>query len=479
MNSLVKELSLMLSYFMRKISDSIMDTFMERIMKDKYTDNLYEAITVAQKVDPKNLIETTLRAQTGKPLSRPLGSPIVLSEWEKILLNPVHLFRFPTDEKEKVETKITIGPKAKKPLKIENPIMIAGMSYGGALSKKMKIALAKAASKVGTATNSGEAPLIEEEWKNAKYFIGQYNRGGWMNEPDALKKLDAIEIQLGQGAQASASMKTPDRLIGKEYRSKFRLAEGQPAVIHSNLPEVETIDDFIKLVTKLKTEYQVPIGIKIAATHYLEEELEVMLKADIDFITIDGAEGGTHGGPTTLQDDVGLPTLHALARAVKYLEDKGVKDEITLIITGGLTTPGHYLKALALGADALYIGTMAIIAMVQTQMTKATMWEPPTDIMLYTGDHKDDFNIDEGVEKLVNYFNSCTTEMKQVVRALGKRKFIELDRSDLCAVDKDIAQLTRIAYAGLPVNKQSQAFRERIEPYMIEKADDTKEKRLH
>ncbi|SJZ60089.1 FMN-binding glutamate synthase family protein [Selenihalanaerobacter shriftii] len=472
----------MISYFMRKISDSMMDSFMERLMKDKYTDNLYEMVTVTQKVKPKNLIETTIRAETGKPLSRPLGSPNVLSRWGKILFNPVHLVKFPIDGKTKIDTNVTIGPKAKKPLKIKNPIMIAGMSYGGALSKKMKTALAKAASEIETATNSGEAPLLEEEWENAKYFIGQYNRGGWMNEHEALKKLNAIEIQLGQGAQASASMKTPARLIGKEYRNKFRLAEGQPAVIHSNLPGVKNKEDFINLVEELRSEYGVPVGIKIAATHYLEKELDIMLQADVDFITIDGSEGGTHGGPTTLQDDVGLPTLHALNRATNYLEKNNVKDEVTLIITGGLTTPGHYLKALALGADAVYIGTMAVIAMVQTQMTKATLWEPPVDMMLYTGEHKEDFDIEEGVEKLVNYLKSCTTEMKQVVRTLGKTKLSELNRNDLCTVDKDIAQMSRIDYAGFSINREydNKEFEERIEPFTLkDEVEETDEQRLH
>src|SRR5690606_12835665 len=123
--------------------------------------------------------------------------------WEQLLLNPVHLVRMPTDDSVKVDMSVTIGRRAKKPLKIQIPIMIAAMSYGGALSKRAKIALAKAASAVGTATNTGEAGLLEEEREAANLLIGQYNRGGWMNTPDKYTRLDAIEIQLGQGAQGS------------------------------------------------------------------------------------------------------------------------------------------------------------------------------------------------------------------------------------------------------------------------------------
>lgn len=240
--------------------------------------------------------------------------------------------------------------------------MIAGMSFGGALSKKAKIALAKGASMAGTATNTGESGLMEEEREAASLLIGQYNRGGWLNTPDKYCRLDAIEIQLGQGAQGSTSQRTVASKIGQEYREVYGLAKGEDALVHTRLPGVNSLEKFIELVRKLKGETEIPIGLKIAATHYLEQELQIALEAGVDFITIDGAEAGTHAATPILEDDLGLHTLYAVSRASKYLSKKS-DGNVSLIAAGGLANPGQYLKAMALGADAVYIGTAAITAL--------------------------------------------------------------------------------------------------------------------
>jgi glutamate synthase domain-containing protein 2 len=194
---------------MRKMMGEMMNTMvdhnMKRMMQEPYTENVFQLYNIMKKVGPNTVFETGMRAETGKPIERPLGSPNVLSKWNKTLLNPVHMFKLPTQDGVQIQTGTTIGPKAKKPLQLEIPIMVSGMSYGGALSLKAKVALARGASMAGTSTNSGEAPLVEEERKEAKLFIGQYNRGGWMNTDEQLRQLDAIEVQLGQGAQARGS----------------------------------------------------------------------------------------------------------------------------------------------------------------------------------------------------------------------------------------------------------------------------------
>jgi glutamate synthase domain-containing protein 2 len=174
-----------------------------------------------------------------------------------------------------------------------------------------------------------------------------------------------------KGAQAAAPLSMKAKNIGEDLRKAKKLKPGEDAVIHTRLPGVNSTEDIITLIQKLKSDYDVPVGIKICATHHMERELEVAVKAGVDFFVVDGAEGGTHGGPPTLQDDVGLPTMFALNRTVNYLKDKGVKDDISVIAAGALNSPGHYLKALALGADAVYIGSTALMAMLQTQMAKA------------------------------------------------------------------------------------------------------------
>lgn len=446
---------MLFSWLGRRIADAVTDSFLHTFINERYTESLYELVSTTQKMGVTNLVETAYRAEQGKPLSRPFGSVIALSPWDQLLFNPVHLWRLPTPETEEIDTTVVIGPRAKRPLELDIPILIAGMSFGGALSEQVKIAIARAASEMGTATNSGEAGLLPSERAAAKYFIGQYNRGGWMNTPEKLRQLDAVEIQVGQGAQAATPQLTKADKIGPDFRQVFELAEGQDAVIHTRLPGVNSAQDFITLVERLRRETDgIPIGLKFCATHHLEKELEIAVKAQVDFVTVDGHEGGTHGGSTTLQDDVGLPTLIALARTVRYLEQTGARSRISVLASGGLRTPGQMLKALALGADAVYIGTAAILALVSEQMAKTVPFEPPTELVFYSGKLKEKFDIDAGVSNLTSYLRSAMTDIKHVVMTLGKRSVSELDRSDLVALQRDLAQICGVDYAYYPPQEQ-------------------------
>jgi glutamate synthase domain-containing protein 2 len=462
---------------MTGMMDAMMDHYMRRMMQDPYTENVFSFFTIMQKLTPRAIFEAGMRAESGKPIERPLGSPIVLSDWNKILLNPVHMFKLPTQDGVQISTAVTIGSKAKKPLNLEIPILITGMSYGGALSLKAKIALARGASMAGTATNSGEAPLIDEERKEAKYFIGQYNRGGWMNNHESLSQLDAIEVQLGQGAQAAAPMRMPSIQIGEDLRKAKKLKPGEDAVIHSRLAGVNSTQDLIQTIQGLKQKYDVPVGVKICATHYIEQELDIAIQAGVDYFVVDGAEGGTHGGPTTLQDDVGLPTLFALSRTVNHLKARGVRDSISVIASGGLTTPGHFLKSMALGADAVYIGSIALMALLQTQMAKALPNEPPPQIPLYLGKFKEDLNVEQGAEHLAKFLKSCVEEMRLVAYSLGKTDLAQIDRRDLVTVDRDLSIALGIDYAGSPPTRQPQETGIARTPEMT--LEDTEQPNIH
>ncbi len=455
----------MISWIIRRMANGLMDAVVNRMLQDPYTENLFSFFTIGQKLGPRPIIEAGMRAESGKPLDRPLGSPIVLSPWEKLLFNPVHLYRLPTPDGVQIQTGVTIGPRARKPLSLEIPILITGMSYGGALALKAKLGLAYGASKAGTATNSGEAPLIPEERQAAKYFIGQYNRGGWMNTPEQLRQLDAIEIQLGQGAQAAAPMGTKSWMIDEPYRRRFGLREGEDATIHTRLPGINQVEEFSSLVRELRQQYGVPVGLKTCATHYLEHEIDRALEGEIDYIVVDGAEAGTHGGPTVLQDDVGLPTLYALARTVRHLERRGMKKHVSVIAAGGLTTPGHFLKAMALGADSVYIGSIALIGMLQTQFNIASPTEPPVQTLLYQGKFKEDFDVEQGAEHLAKFLKSCVEEMKLVAYALGKSDLNQINRHDLVCVDRELARILGVDYAGLPREEQHLAWTEEKDPW--------------
>lgn len=426
--------------WIRSAVNEAVDKAITRMVRDQYIENLSEMMAVGQKVGAVNAMELVMRAAGGHPPARPLGSYLHLSPWNQLLFNPVHLFRMPTPESVGVSTAVTIGPRARRPMTIAIPIMIAGMSFGGALSKKAKLALAQGASMAGTATNTGEAGLMEEERQAAQLLIGQYNRGGWLNRPEKYKRLDAIEIQLGQGAQGSTPQRTTAKNIGPDFREVFELDDGEDAVIRSRLPEVQSAADFVALVQRLRSETGVPVGLKIAATHHLEKELEIALDAEVDFITVDGAEGGTHGGAPILQDDLGLPTLFAVSRAANFLARHGATREVTLIATGGLITPGHMLKAMALGADAVYIGTAAVMAAIGDQIREAAPFEPPTSLVVYTGKMTDALDVDHSARNLLRFLNACVTEMEMISLTLGRTSLQDIGRGDLCCVDPALSR---------------------------------------
>ena len=160
-----------------------------------------------------------------------------------------------------------------------------------------------------------------------------------------------------------------------------------------------------------------------------------------------------------------MPTLHALARTVRHLERRGVKRDVSVIAAGGLTTPGHFLKAMALGADAVYIGSIALVAMLQTQMNIASPFEPPVQTVLYHGKFKEDIDVEKGAEHLAKFLKSCVEEMKMVAYALGKTDLNQIDRSDLVCVDRELARLLGVDYAGLPREEQHLAWTEEKDPW--------------
>lgn len=444
----------MFQSLIRGIANDTADNLMGRMLKDEYTENIFVLITAAQKLTVRAIIEACMRGESGEVLSRSLGSPNVQSPWNKLYLNPTQLFSLPTKDEFAVDTQVTIGKNAVKPLKLSMPIMITGMSYGASLSLNAKVALAKGASLAGISTNTGEAPVTNEERKAATLLIGQYNRYRSLCTVEQLSQLDAIEVQLGQGAWGGAMIGSikPEN-IGDHMRESWHLGENQPANRGSRFEEANTPKEIIDLVNKLKKDYEVPVGIKIAASHFIEKELDIVMQTNADFITIDGAEGGTAGSPPTLQDDMGLPTLYAVSRAAKYLEQNGVKDKYDIILAGGLSTPGHFLKALALGASAVYIGSIALIAMIQAQAVKATPNEPTPQLVLYDGKLTDELDVELGAKTLSNFLNSCNEEMKLALVAMGKTGFDQLSTTDLVTVDKDLSDCLGIGYAGYPSNQ--------------------------
>ena len=375
------------------------DSAVKILMEDVYDENMWELISAATRIGVQQVVETNLRSTEGRVIQRPMGSPKRFPSLDDLMLSIAQLYTMPTPLEEKIDTRVTIGKKAKRPFTVDIPIMIAPMAYGVALSKKAKIALAKGATLAGTSTNSGEGPFLPEERKAAKYFIYQYNRGDWGKTPEIIAQCDAVEIQIGQGSIGGVGHVMLAKDIDKELRKAYQFPKGKDAVAHSRQPELKDPSYLPALVKKLKDWGQgIPVGAKMAAGKYLEADLRCLCEAGIDFIALEGAEAATKASAPILQDDFGVPMLFAISRAAIWIEKNGYRDQVTLIASGKIRTPGDVLKAIALGADGCYMGATALFAMSHTQVLKALPFEPPTQIVWYHGKFEKKFKVNEGAK---------------------------------------------------------------------------------
>ena len=428
-------------YAGRTVVNKIHDKALKILTTDLYDENLWELVSSTARIGPQITLETSLRAQYGKLLERPMGSPYRFPSLEDIKFNVAQLATMPTNMEPEVSVRVTIGKQAKKPLVIENPMMIAPMAYGSALSKKVKIALAKGSAMAGTATNSGGGPFLQEERDAAKYLIFQYHRGDWGIKPEFIKQADAIEIQLGQGAYAGVGYMIKNQLLDEELRKAYGISKGQDILSESRQFEVQCPGDLKGLIDKLrKMTDGVPVGVKIAAGKQLEADLYWICKSGADFVVVDGAESATKGSPPILQDDFGIPTVFAVYRAAQWLNKNGYKEKVSLIAAGKIRTPGDVLKVCALGADACCIGAIALVAVSHPFITKALPYEPPTAITWYESHYAKDFDIDIGAKALNNFLEACKLELIMGIRALGKTALSQVNTDDLVTNSELIAK---------------------------------------
>jgi methylamine---glutamate N-methyltransferase subunit C len=434
----------------RPVINLVADWVSRRLFSDPYHENILEMVNVAGKIGPMDLAELELRAESGIPAKRPFGARRNFSAWEKIFFRPGYLSIPLAPVDAPIDTGVLLGPRAGRPLKLSIPIMIGGMAWGNALSTRTKIALAQGSALAGTATNTGSGAFLPQERAAARFLVIQLARGAWMRDPEILRQADMIEIQLGHGAIGSA----PNRIQGTElaidpdYQISIAADRSVP-LTNASLPEGPGAAGLKELVAGVRAiNGEIPIGVKIGATDRLEEELALILEAGPDFLAIDGAEGGTHGVAAALHDAVGIPTLAALCRADRFLRLHGRREQISLLCGGGLYGPAEFLKAMALGADAVFSGTGALLALAHTQIEKTTPFEPPTELLFHQGKRAAKFDPELGARYLANYLQACVAEMVIVCRTLGKNSLRQVNRDDLCSLDAELALQAGIRWAG-------------------------------
>ena len=443
-------------FFWRLILKKIVQKYGKIILTDSYQENIIELIPGLRHLGIQNMLENSLRAESGDILHRPMGSSKKWPHLDSITFIPAQTTPFPIEGDEEVDVQVTIGPRAKKPMKLKIPLMISGMAYGIALSEEVRLSLAQAANHVGTAINSGEGGVLPEELEQAGKYILQFSKANWAKDEELIKQADMIEVKLGQGALFGIGGKiSPKNLTGRA-RKIMELKENEDAVIYDNFFEDQTLQDLKELVDELRDiTGGVPIGAKIGAGGKIEEDIDHLLEIGVDYIAIDGGQAATLGAPPILTDDMGIPSLHAIVRAVSHLEERNMRDQISIIASGGLLVPGHFLKMLALGADAVYVGSAMLFAVSHSQSLKAMPFEPPTQVAWNQGKYKDQFKIEEGVQAAEKFLTSSIEEMKIALRAMGKRSLKELSKNDLVSYDELTAKMVGIPFSFDPWEDQN------------------------
>jgi glutamate synthase domain-containing protein 2 len=389
----------------------------------------------------ENLVEKVRKRIKGIPVASGRGRIYKKVSFDDLIFVPAQLAKKPVDYyKEKISSKTIIGKYSKKPIELETPIIIAGMSFG-AISKEAKIALAKASTIAGTMANTGEGGMLPEERKFAKYLIVQYSTGRFGITEEVLKKADAIEIKIGQGAKPGQGGWLPAQKMTEEIAKIRKVPFGEDIHSPASHPDIKSVKDLKKKIEWLrKITGGIPIILKLGAPS--EKDIELAVEANPDIIAIDGKGGATGAAPEVILDEVGIPTLSCLVKAREILNKKKAKQE--LWIGGGLNTGADFAKALALGADAVFCGTSLLIALGCIQCHLCHTGNCPAGIATQNENLRKKLNIEEGAQNVANFIKNCTEEIKMIAGACGENDIHKLNRNHLRALNSEISKITKV-----------------------------------
>ncbi|MGB2096755.1 MAG: FMN-binding glutamate synthase family protein, partial [Candidatus Puniceispirillales bacterium] len=405
-------------------------------------------------------------ADTGIYDIRGGGAKRSVPHFDDLLFLGASISRYPLEGyREKCATNVTLGTRfAKTPIELDIPITIAGMSFG-ALSGQAKEGLGRGATAAGTSTTTGDGGMTEEERGHSKMLVYQYLPSRYGMNPDDLRRCDAIEVVVGQGAKPGGG----GMLLGQKISDRVADMRDLPAGIDQRSacrhPDWTGPDDLEIKILELReiTGWEKPIYIKVGgARPYFDTALAV--KAGADVVVLDGMQGGTAATQDVFIEHVGIPTLACIRPAVQALQDLGMHRKVQLIVSGGIRNGADVAKALALGADAASIGTAALIAMGDND----PKWEDEYQKLGTTAGAYDDWHegrdpagittqdpelaarldpIQAG-KRLANYLKVMTLEAQTIARACGKSHVHNLEPEDLCALTIEAAAMARVPLAG-------------------------------
>ncbi len=370
-----------------------------------------------------------------------------LPNWDDIQILTAQLARPPLLDDADVGTDVVIGPNAQKPLHLKIPLFVSDMSFG-ALSEPAKIALARGAELAGTGICSGEGGMLPEEQEaNSRYFyeLASARFGfSW----DKLEKVQAFHFKGGQGAKTGTGGHLPGNKVQGKIAEVRDLEPGTSAISPPRFPdwtEPSQIRDFADQVRD-RTD-GIPIGYKLSAQH-VERDIDAALEVGVDYIILDGRGGGTGAAPIIFRDNISVPTIPALARARRHLDTLG-RDDITLVITGGLRKPADFIKAMALGADAIALSNSAMQAIGCLAMRACHTNNCPVGIATQKPHLVSRLIVEKSARQLENFFNASVELMQVMARACGHDHLSAFELDDLTTWKKDMAAISGVAFGGI------------------------------
>lgn len=415
----------------------------------------------------RNVIhEIQRKAREGIYDIRGFGAKRTVPHFDDLLLLGASVSRYPLEGyRERCNTAVTLGTRyAKNPIELDIPITIAGMSFG-ALSAQAKEALGRGATVAGTSTTTGDGGMTEEERGHSEKLVYQLLPSRYGMNPDDLRRADAIEVVIGQGAKPGGGGMLLGQKISDRVAEMRDLPKGIDQRSSCRHPDWTGPDDLEIKIGELReiTDWRVPIYVKIAASRpYFDVALAV--KSGADVVVLDGMEGGTAATQDVFIEHVGIPILSAIPEAVNSLKDLGMHRKVQLVVSGGIRTGADVAKALALGADAVSIGVAAMIALgdnapeYQEEYEKLgsgagyyDAWHEgrdPAGISTQDEELGKRFDAELGGRRLANYLRAMVLETQTLARACGKSDVRNLEPEDLVALTIEAAAMARVPLAG-------------------------------